>query len=91
MNVVQLNMWKDTPVITPQGKKTTAKDWAKQLHIFYAPTLVFFDSDGKEIIRLDSVTQFYRLLGVLNYVNQKGYKQGVDYQTWRLRQRKIRR
>ncbi len=91
MNVIQLNMWKGTPVITPQGEKTTAKDWAKQLHIFYAPTLVFFDPDGKEIIRIDSVTQFYRLLGVLEYVNKKGYKHGVDYQTWRLQQRKIRR
>lgn len=88
MNVIQLNMWSDTEVTTPQGKTTTAKDWANSLNIFYAPTIIFFDSDGKEIIRVDSVTHFYRLWGVMDYVNQKGYKKSKDYQDWRLKQRK---
>ena len=89
MNVVQLNMWADTPVTTPQGKKTTAKEWASSLDIFYAPSIVFFDDDGKEIIRVDSVARFYRLWGVLDYVNQQGYKKSKDYQSWRLTQRAI--
>ena len=89
MNVIQLNMWADTPVTTPEGKVTTAKQWAKSLDIFYAPSIVFFKPDGKEIIRVDSVTNFYRLLGVLDYVNRKGYNQAEDYQIWRLKQRDI--
>ncbi len=89
MNVIQLNMWADTPVVTPQGVKTTAKDWAKSLDIFYAPSIVFFDNYGKEIIRVDSVTYFYRLWGVLDYVNQKGYEKSSDYQEWRLKQREL--
>jgi len=88
MNVIQLNMWSDTPVTTPLGDKTTAKNWAKSLDIFYAPSIVFFDANGKEIIRVDSVTHFYRLLGVLNYINQQGYKKSIDYPSWRLQQRK---
>ena len=89
MNVIQLNMWADTPVVTPQGVKTTAKDWARSLDIFYAPSIVFFDNNGKEIIRVDSVTYFYRLWGVLDYVNQKGYEKSTDYQEWRLKQREV--
>lgn len=89
MNVIQLNMWADTAVITPQGKKTTAKEWAKSLDLFYTPSIVFFDTDGKEIIRVDSVTHFYRLWGVMDYVNQEGYKKTRDYQEWRLKQREI--
>ena len=89
MNVIQLNMWADTEVITPQGKKTTAKEWAKSLDLFYAPSIVFFDANGKEIIRVDSVTHFYRLWGVMDYVNQEGYKTAKDYQDWRLKQREI--
>lgn len=89
MNAVQLNMWADTPVITPDGKKTTAREWARSLDIFYAPSIVFFDENGKEIIRLDSVAQFYRLWGVLDYMNQQGYKHSRDYQEWRLEQRKV--
>ena len=89
MNAIQLNMWADTTVITPKGKTTTAKDWARSLDIFYTPSIVFFDDEGDEIIRVDSVTHFYRLWGVLDYVNQEGYKNSTDYQDWRLRQRKI--
>ena len=89
MHAVQLNMWKDTPVITPTGEKTTARKWAEALNIFYAPSLVFFSPEGREVIRLDSVTQFYRLWGVLDYVNRKGYEHTGDYQSWRLQQRKI--
>ena len=89
MNVIQLNMWADTAVITPQGKKTTAKEWAKSLDLFYTPSIVFFDTNGKEIIRVDSVTHFYRLWGVLDYVNQQGYKTSKDYQDWRLKQREL--
>ena len=87
---VQLNMWADTPVITPEGKSTTAKKWANELGLFYAPTLIFFDASGKEIIRIDSVVNFYRLLGVLNYVNQGGYLSEPNFQTWRLKQRKTK-
>jgi thioredoxin-related protein len=89
MNVIQLNMWADTPVITPEGKKTTAKEWAKSLNVFYAPSIIFFDDQGKEIIRVDSVTHFYRLWGVLDYVNKEGYKHSNDYQEWRLQQREV--
>jgi len=89
MNAIQLNMWADTPVITPEGKKTTAKEWARSLDIFYAPSILFFDSEGNEIIRVDSVANFYRLWGVLDYVNKEGYKQAIDYQAWRLQQREI--
>jgi thioredoxin-related protein len=80
---VQLDMWSDTPVITPDGRKTTAKAWAKSLGLFYAPSLVFFDEQGKEIIRVDSVVRFYRLRGVLNYVNSRGYLLEPHFQRWR--------
>ena len=89
MNTVQLNMWSDTPLTTITGESSTAKEWAKSLNIFYAPSIVFFDPKGKEIIRVDSVAQFYRLLGVLDYVNKKGYEEFSNYQDWRLQQRQL--
>jgi thioredoxin-related protein len=88
MEAVQLNMWSDTPVITPDGRETTAREWAKDLNLFYSPTIIFFDENGKEIIRIDSVVQYYRLWGVLDYVNKKAYLTEPDYQGWRLKQRK---
>ena len=73
MDSVQLNIWSDTAVIAPDGKQTTAREWAQDLNLFYTPTIIFFDYDGQEIIRIDSVVQYYRLLSVLQYINQKAY------------------
>jgi len=83
MESVQLSYWSDTPVITPSGERTTARKWAEQLGLFYTPTLIFFDTDGSEIIRVDSVVQFYRLRNVLDYINSGGYREHATFQRWR--------
>jgi len=87
LDVVQLNLFGDTEVVTPDGKKTTAKQWGEDLGLFYTPTIVLFSPRGHEIMRVDSVVQFYRLWGVLDYVNKRIYDRGIDYQGWRLQQR----
>jgi thioredoxin-related protein len=70
---VQIDMWSDTPVVTPAGERTTARDWAAELGLFYAPSILFFDEYGKEILRVDSVVAFYRLRHVLTYIRTKAY------------------
>ncbi len=80
---VQLSFWSDTPVITPSGERLTAKQWAENLGLFYTPTLIFFDTDGSEIIRVDSVVQFYRLRNVLDYILTGGYRKHDTFQRWR--------
>lgn len=82
---VQLDSLSNTPVLTPNGKKITAKQWAEELGLFYSPTLIFFDEHGKEIIRIDSVIGFYRLNNVLHYVLSKGYLEQPNFQLWRQR------
>lgn len=83
MDVVQLDIWKNTPLITPKGEKITAKEWAKKLGIFYTPTIIFFDEKGNEVLRLDSVVHFYRLQNALNYILDKGYNKYKNYRAWR--------
>ena len=83
MDVEQLNLWRNTPVITPSGERTTAREWAAQLNLFYTPTMIFFDENGREIVRVDSVVQFYRLRNVLDYVLSGGYKKYPTFQQWR--------
>lgn len=82
-DVVQLNMKSDTPVWTPDGQKLTARRWADQLGLIYAPTLIFFDEGGREIIRVDSVAHIYRLKNVLRFVAGKAYRDTPDYSAWR--------
>jgi thioredoxin-related protein len=81
---VQLDISSETPIITPDGRKTNAKQWARQLGLFYTPSLLFFDEQGKEIIRVDSVVRFYRLRNVISYITSRGYIYQPDYQLWRV-------
>ena len=55
---------------------------ARQLGLFYAPTLVMFDERGKEVFRVDSVVQFFRLANVLRYVADKAYLKYPLFQLW---------
>lgn len=87
VDAVQIDMWSDAPVITPSGEKKTANQWAQELGIFYAPTLAFFDEQGKPIITLDSVAHFYRLNNVLEYVTSGVYKEYPKFQDWRIKHR----
>ena len=89
MNAVQLHLTSEQPIVTPDGRSLTPREWAQELDIFYAPTILLFDPAGNEVVRVDSVIQFYRLWGILDYVNKEGYKKVADYQTWRLQQREL--
>ncbi|MCB1866068.1 MAG: thioredoxin fold domain-containing protein [Chromatiales bacterium] len=86
-DVVQLDMWSQSPVITPAGERTTARDWARKLGLFFTPTIVLYDERGKEIIRVDSVVQQYRLAGVLEFVQTRAYLEQPNFQRWRYEKR----
>lgn len=83
LEAVQLDMNSKQLLITPDGKKLSANQWAEKLNINYSPTILFFDESGKEIIRIESVVWFYRLRNVLNYVLSGGYKKYPTFQLWR--------
>ena len=80
---VQLDMHADTPLIRPDGQITTARAWAQELELFYAPSILFFDERGHEIIRVDSVAHFFRLRNVLNYVITRAYEVYPNFRAWR--------
>lgn len=82
MDTVQVDMWSDTPVITPSGLRTTARAWAADLGLFYTPSIVFFDERGAEILRVDSVVGLFRLNNVLSYMGSKAY-QTERFRQWR--------
>jgi len=79
---VQINTYKDRDIITPAGKKTTTRQWADELNLTFAPSLVFFDTNGKEILRIESVVRFYRLSKVLHYISSKAYLEYPTFQNW---------
>ncbi len=80
---VQVDINSNTPILTPDGKKLTAKQWASQLKLFYTPTIIAFDESGKEIMRIDSVAHVYRLNSLLEFIASKTYLTTENFMNWR--------
>jgi len=79
---VQLDLHSDTPVITPGGVKTTAGEWARKLGIGYAPSIVFFDKHGKEVMRIDAFLKTFHFQSVFDYVLQEAYLEEPSFQRY---------
>jgi thioredoxin-related protein len=80
--VVQLDMWSDTPVVTPDNKRMTAREWAKALNVTYAPTMVYFDENGKEVMRSDAFLKTFHTQSVMDYVLHKAYETQPEFQRY---------
>lgn len=72
-NVVQLDMWSKESIVTPEGEKMTARDYAKKLGIQYAPSAVFYDQ-GKEVIRIEAFLKAFHVQSVMDYASSGAYK-----------------
>lgn len=79
LDVVQLDMWSDTPVQTPAGLQTTAREWARALGVTYAPTLVFFDR-GQEVIRAEAYFRALHIQSLMDYVASGAYREQPSFQ-----------
>lgn len=79
-NVIRLDMWSDTQLVTFNGSKMTAKEWAKHLRIQYTPTLVFFDPRGKEVIRTEAYLKAFHIQSVMDYAASGAYVSQPSFQ-----------
>ncbi|MEA3410553.1 MAG: thioredoxin fold domain-containing protein [Pseudomonadota bacterium] len=75
-----LDRWSNEAVQTPDGRDTTAKDWARALDVKYAPALVFFGTDGKEAIRADAYLRTFHIQSLMDYVASGAYRDQSEFQ-----------
>jgi len=78
-HVIQLDRWSDTPVVTPAGRATTARQWADELNIVYVPNVVLFDA-GKEVVRIEALMKGFHVQSVLDYVASGAYRKQPSLQ-----------
>jgi len=87
--VVRLDADSKDTIITPNGEKTTAKKWAKDLILDYRPAVLLFD-DGIERARIDALLYSFHFKEQFRFVSHKEYK---SYQTFldylRVRQKEL--
>jgi thioredoxin-related protein len=79
---VQLDRFADTNVITPAGKATTAKEWANKLGVSYLPAMIFFNQEGKEVMRIDAQMRTFHIQSVFDYVLTGAYKTELNFQRY---------
>ncbi len=82
MRSVQLNVYAEEPVTTVDGRRMTARDYARELGIAYTPSVVFFDDTGKEVHRIEGFLKTFHFQSSLAYVLEQGYDTQPSFQRY---------
>ena len=81
-NVVVLDMWSTDEITTPSGEKKKINEWARAIDVKYAPSLVFFDTDGVEVFRADAYLKAFHTQTAMDYVSSGSYKTKPNFQRY---------
>ena len=81
-DVVVLDMWAKTPLTTPDGRTTTAAEWARELDVQYAPTLIMFTAKGDEAFRTEAYLRAFHVQSALEYVSSGAYREQSNFQRY---------
>jgi thioredoxin-related protein len=66
--VVRYDAMSEEEIITPDGKKTTPKQWAKDMVLDYRPGIVLFDKK-QEIVRIDALLYSFHFKELFRFVS----------------------
>ncbi|MCX7898336.1 MAG: thioredoxin fold domain-containing protein [Rhodocyclaceae bacterium] len=91
--IARLDIAAPDALTTPAGKKSTMRNWAREMKIVYTPTLAFFDGSGKEIFRVEGYLRPFHLASSLAYVASGAYREQPEFQRYleaRARERRAR-
>lgn len=80
VDVVLLDMWSRAPVQRPDGKTSSIAQWARELDILYAPSLVFFDAQGIEVFRTEAYLRAFHTQSAIDYVASGAYREQPSFQ-----------
>ncbi len=58
------------------------KDWTETLNITHIPTIIFFDENAKEIIRVESSFKNSHFQTIVDYVVSDIYKEKKEFQRY---------
>lgn len=80
VDVLRLNAGGAEEVITREGRKLRAADWARALKVTYTPTIVFFDAGGREVFRSEAYMRPFHTGGSFEYVASRAYLKEPSFQ-----------
>jgi thioredoxin-related protein len=80
--VVRLDLAGARKVVTPEGRASDERGWARSLQVVYAPTLVFLDAGGKEVFRSEGYLKPFHLASTLDYVASGAWREEPSFQRY---------
>jgi thioredoxin-related protein len=81
-DVARFSLGAVTPLTAPDGRATTAGEWARALDVAYTPTVVFFDTSGAEVFRIGAYLRPFHFATAFAYVADRGYEQEPSFQRY---------
>ena len=81
-DVYRLDLHGKDDVITPAGGRMAAAQWARELNVPYAPSVVFFDRRGNEVFRIEAYVRAFHLQAALSYVATGAYLKEANFQRY---------
>lgn len=80
LDVVLLDMWSNELLKRPDGKTGSIAQWARELNVQYAPSLVFFNAQGIEVFRTEAWLKAFHVQSAIDYVASGAYRQQPSFQ-----------
>jgi thioredoxin-related protein len=79
-DVALVDIWSAEELITPDGRRMKATQWAESLGIQYAPSMLFFDTGGREVFRSEAYLRSFHTHAVIDYVGTGSYLEQPNFQ-----------
>lgn len=64
----------------PDGSRTSAAAWARALDVGYVPTLILFDTRGREVFRVEAYLRPFHIASAFDYVSSGAYVREPSFQ-----------
>jgi len=72
-DTIETNIWGDRELTDWSGKEFSEKEFAEFMRVQFTPTLVFLNSKGDTVLRLNGYQSTTKMFKVLDYVADKKY------------------
>jgi len=82
LDVYQVDLNSNEIITTPKGQNINIKTWTKNLNISNTPTIIYFDENGDEIIRVESLFKTFHFQSIIDYVISEAYKTQKEFQRY---------
>lgn len=81
-DVARVELFGKERLVTPGGQARTAEQWGRELKVAYTPTIVFFDTGGAEVFRIEAYLRPFHLASSFDYVASNAYRKEPSFQRY---------